>query len=154
MNINDNNIFEFEKNVLKKNKYIDFAIPDPVKHIHLELIEYPTLKEVIPSYCQSIPTDITNFIKDIEKGNEKLIREINEIHNREMMEILERFGINENEIPNRVKGIIQDFDPFHEKIHIFIDGDYAFSITKGYDLSNGTDMTVWIRPEYIFEMKE
>lgn len=96
-----------------------------------------------------------NIIKRIESTMEELSTELIKQIDSWLIGKLKEFGINEEEINERVCLLISDLLHPCQKNHIFIDGKYTFSFYYEYDFSeNNKDFVICIKQEYIPKMKE
>lgn len=98
-----------------------------------------------------ISSVINNMIDDIAKQQR-------DFYDSSLKDMLHNYGVADSEIQERVSGFTVRAvgeGVNSDMTHVYIDNQYAFSLSKGYNFSiSGTTITSWIRPEYILEMSK
>lgn len=145
------NIFEAE-NIIKKVENENIRFPRIYRakndeklraHKDKEEIEIQEVRKINFKPENKILDMINDFIEQIVENNANTI-------DNWIIKQLEKFGVSESEIFDRVSMYVSGMTPFHQTNHVFIDGYYAFSFCSGCDFAeNGQSYMTWIKLQYI-----
>lgn len=151
------NIFDVEK-VIKNVNIDETRFSKICTNIDLEWkpIEIKIDKIIDHEIIKTIQKHF-DFCKDsldiIKSSEEEFFNHISEQIDSWFLEILNYFGVQKEEIRERIHAITQNPYTEYQKTHVYIDDKYVFSfqLNNGY-AKNDSIYRVWIKADYIPEM--
>lgn len=151
------NIFETEKVIknvnIEKTKFSNLCANIDLEWKPIEIridkiIDHEMIKAIQKNFdfCED-SIDIVKYY------TEELSNHISKQIDSWILEILNYFGVQKEEIRERVYAINQNPYTEYQKTHVYIDGEYVFSfgLNDGY-AKNGSIYRAWIKADYIPEI--